>query len=67
MIIKLNNKEYKLQQNKSLLDFLVRENLHEIKGTALAINGKVIPRSIWKETSLKENDNLLLITASQGG
>lgn len=36
-------------------------------GIAVAINQEVVAFDQWKETPLKENDQILIITATQGG
>jgi sulfur carrier protein len=67
MKIKLNNNEHTLEAGTSLHQFLASVSLHQVKGTAVALNGKVIPRSNWPFQQLQENDSLIMITASQGG
>lgn len=37
------------------------------KGLAVALNNRIIPLSAWAETSLKDKDSILIITATQGG
>lgn len=37
------------------------------KGIAVALNNRIIPLSAWAETSLKDQDSVLIITATQGG
>lgn len=37
------------------------------KGIAVALNNRIIPLSAWAETSLNNNDSILIITATQGG
>ncbi|MDM1047613.1 MULTISPECIES: sulfur carrier protein ThiS [Sphingobacterium] len=37
------------------------------KGTAVAVNNKVIPAVEWAETTLSDRDHILIITATQGG
>lgn len=37
------------------------------KGIAVALNNRIIPQSAWLETFLKDNDSILIITATQGG
>jgi sulfur carrier protein len=67
MNIKLNNTVHELEEGTSLLQFLERISLHQVKGTAIALNGKVIPRSNWQSQKLNHSDTLIMITASQGG
>ncbi|WP_294214151.1 sulfur carrier protein ThiS [uncultured Chryseobacterium sp.] len=37
------------------------------KGIAVALNNRIIPQILWRETRLAENDSILIITATQGG
>ena len=37
------------------------------KGIAVAINDEVVPKTDWQNFELKENDEVLIITATQGG
>ena len=37
------------------------------KGIAVALNNRIIPLSAWAETFLKDQDSVLIITATQGG
>lgn len=36
-------------------------------GTAVAINGAVVPRSVWEDTRLEESAVIDVLTAIQGG
>lgn len=36
-------------------------------GVAVAVNQQVIPKSDWINTELKENDQVIIIRATQGG
>ncbi len=50
--------------------FLVEltENLNvNPKGTAVAVNGIVIPKQDWESLQLFENDKVMIIRATQGG
>jgi len=38
-----------------------------IKGIAIAVNDKVIPKSKWEEFYLQKEDRILAIGATQGG
>lgn len=44
------------------LEFPNRQN-----GIAFAINNSVIPKTEWASTTLSETDEILIITATQGG
>lgn len=37
------------------------------KGIAVAINNSVIPKTDWQKYFLKQNDDVLIIKATQGG
>lgn len=61
------NSEIKTIQSE-LLSVLIKDMLGEkTKGIAVAINQNVIPKTDWEKTSLKANDNVLIIKATQGG
>lgn len=67
MEIKLNNiikifpEQYSVQQ---LLDEVIPEKQ---KGIAVALNNSVIPKINWQIQILKQNDEVLIIKATQGG
>jgi sulfur carrier protein len=37
------------------------------KGVAVALNGQVVPRAQWAETTLKDGDVIEVVRAFQGG
>ena len=55
----------KLPEN--LLDLLVNELHSALSGIAVAVNNTIIPKNLWEQTPVKENDQILIITATQGG
>lgn len=67
MEIKLNNivkifpEQCSVQQ---LLDEIIPEKQ---KGIAVAVNSSVIPKINWQNQFLKQNDEVLIIKATQGG
>lgn len=67
MEIKLNNiikifpEQCSVQQ---LLDEVIPEKQ---KGIAVALNNSVIPKINWQNQFLKQNDEVLIIKATQGG
>ncbi|UXP31487.1 sulfur carrier protein ThiS [Reichenbachiella agarivorans] len=68
MKIKLNNEEQHLQDSHiNLLALLKEKNLYIDRGIAVAINDEILPKSNWDDYLVKENDNILIITATQGG
>ncbi|PIB35220.1 thiamine biosynthesis protein ThiS [Reichenbachiella sp. 5M10] len=68
MKIKLNNEELILQEsNPALIPVLKKKNLYLDRGIAVAINDEILPKSNWEDYLIQENDNILIITATQGG
>lgn len=67
MTVKINNHSHYLDQNYSLTSVLSQLNLFVETGIAVAINEEVIPRKDWNELILKDQDEVLVITATQGG
>jgi sulfur carrier protein len=68
MQIKINGELVSLQENltlKEIISFYLKKE--EPKGIAAALNQKVIPKSMWNTTYLKENDNIEIVHAVQGG
>lgn len=51
----------------SLEGLLLLELSGKTQGVAVAINNQVIPKKDWATTTLKLYDQIILITASQGG
>ena len=68
MEIKINNQKKQFATNsltvQALLDLEipVKQN-----GIALAINNTIIPKSDWNSHLIKETDDILIISATQGG
>ncbi len=68
MKIRVNNEEHQLSSdNCTLTDILRDKNIFAEKGVAVAVNNEIISKSSWDRHVLRENDNLLIITAAQGG
>jgi sulfur carrier protein len=66
MVVTVNGK--KEQVLTPSLHALVTKHCHErVKGVAVAVNDRVIPRTAWATAKLKENDSVLIIKATQGG
>lgn len=65
MIIKVNDKEVDTQATNL---FQLAEELHlPPKGTAIAVDQEMIPRTDWQHTLLKENQDIIIIKAVCGG
>lgn len=68
MELKINNQTKQFATDsltvQTLLDLEIPEKQN---GIALAINNTVIPKSDWKSHLIKETDDILIISATQGG
>lgn len=53
--------------SSTLKDLIFEKGLHDKKGIAVAINSDVVPKEIWQKIKLNKEDNILIITATQGG
>jgi sulfur carrier protein len=53
--------------NAQRIDALLNELEYEGTHFAIALNYDVLPRSRWAETSLKNGDEIEIITPRQGG
>lgn len=68
MTIKLNDSTIQVDQEKqSLLALMKANNLYHESGIAVAINEEILPKTDWEQYLVKDNDNILIITATQGG
>lgn len=59
--------EKKLLLAELLLQFLQKNELKEIRGVAVAVNGSLIRRSEWQTHIIFEQDEIEILTATQGG
>ena len=67
MKIIVNNVNKEIPEQCSLF-WLANEELGEKQnGVAIAVNNTVIQKKEWANYLLKENDNILIIKATQGG
>lgn len=53
--------------NPSIVSLLQQQKLASYKGIAVAVNEEIIPRSKWETVSIQSGDQILIITATQGG
>jgi len=61
------NHQIFLIRNSTLSGALHSYGLIQTKGVAVAVNDKVVPKSIWETFQLNPNDQITIITAAQGG
>lgn len=62
----VNDQPFSAPPGTSLADFL-KTRVGDRPGTAVAIDGKVVPRSKWAATPVADGADILLIEATQGG
>ena len=67
MKIKVNNEVLVLANEENIAELMQMLYSNNTNGKAVAIDNKVVPMSAWETTKIKENDNILIITATQGG
>lgn len=68
MELKINNQIKQFQSDalsiQALLDIEIPQKQN---GIAIAVNNNVIPKSNWNHHLLSETDDILIISATQGG
>lgn len=65
----------KVNVNNVSYEFAIAITLEEVleqlaipqHGIAVAINQNIISKPVWERTKLEDNDNVLIIKATQGG
>ncbi|MBN4072669.1 sulfur carrier protein ThiS [Crocinitomix catalasitica] len=67
MKVYLNDKEQTTVEGEPLQNFLAAHQLSERNGIAVALNNEVIPKNHWKKQLLKDQDKIMIITATAGG
>ncbi|MEL6538210.1 MAG: sulfur carrier protein ThiS [Bacteroidota bacterium] len=63
----INNETMTATEAPLLQDLLTERKLAQTPGVAVAINERVIPRTVWAETTIQPQDQILIITATAGG
>ena len=66
MTVKINGTVRELSRGMSIADLLNELDLN-VEGTAVALNGEVIPRQEHGRTTLREDDEVEVIRAVAGG
>ncbi|MBL4746458.1 MAG: sulfur carrier protein ThiS [Flavobacteriaceae bacterium] len=62
----VNKEKITFQNQPSIKGVLSQFNVSE-KGIAIAVNEHIIPKANWSSTLLNEQDQVLIIKATQGG
>ncbi|WP_324027068.1 sulfur carrier protein ThiS [Maribacter sp. BPC-D8] len=64
--IKVNNTTHLCKPNVTLDEIIKGLNI-SVKGIAVAVNENIITKTEWHTKTLNENDEVLVIRATQGG
>ncbi|MEA5139375.1 sulfur carrier protein ThiS [Arcicella rigui] len=67
MTVFVNDEILEFSDTPTLIKIFEIQQITDMRGLAVAINEEVIPRVLWAETVLQNNDRLMLIRATQGG
>ena len=68
MKIYVNGKEKTVDPNLNIYDLLIVLELNPKQpGIAVAVNREVVPKTAWQATELRENSDVEIIRAVQGG
>ena len=62
----VNENPIEIEENATLSQLLQKVNT-SVEGIAIAINDEIIAKSAWESQAIKNNDNVLIIKATQGG
>lgn len=67
MTVSVNNQTLEVEAQSMLSDIVFHQLGENSKGIAVAVNGQVIPKDSWSGMAVGENDDILIIKATQGG
>jgi sulfur carrier protein len=68
MKIHINGEEKTVRPNLNIFDLLIALELNPMQaGIAVALNREVIPKTAWQAMELRENSEVEIIRAVQGG
>ena len=62
----VNENPIEIEENATLSQLLQKVNT-SVEGIAIAINDEIIAKNAWESQAIKNNDNVLIIKATQGG
>lgn len=65
--IQLNGQSIQLPEGLTLKAFLNQNNLANKGGVAVALNQSVVAQKDWSSKNLIDKDEIIIITATQGG
>jgi len=65
--VSINREKFQLSPSGTLADILSLLQILQTDGIAIAVNEDVIPRNEWDRYTLKAQDKIFVIRATQGG
>lgn len=65
--IEINGVAQELADGTTLESYAESKGIAQQRGTAVAINGKVVRRRDWAIITLANGDKIMILTAAQGG
>ena len=66
MTVKVNNQSKEIPNNSSVAQ-LLQQLMQPENGIAVAINQQIITKTEWNSKIITEDDDILIIQATQGG
>lgn len=67
MILYINNTEQEFNDSSLIPDILVKLEITQQTGIAIAVNNNIVSKKDWDTFKLNSNDKITIIKASQGG
>jgi sulfur carrier protein len=65
--VSINQENFQLPESGTLADILSLLQIRQPDGIAIAVNNDVIPKGEWERYTLKAQDKIFVIRATQGG
>ena len=67
MVVSVNDKPLNVHEDATISRLLEQLSLGSNRGIAVARNQHVVSKKEWPEIRIEENDEIMIITATQGG
>ncbi|HEX9512028.1 MAG TPA: sulfur carrier protein ThiS [Puia sp.] len=65
--VSINQENFQIPESGTLADILPLLQIRQPDGIAIAVNNDVIPKGEWERYTLKAQDKIFVIRATQGG
>jgi sulfur carrier protein len=67
VILTVNGERREVAEDATLADLLPPNRTPDGRGVAIARNGEVVPRAVWREQRLEAGDRVEILNAVGGG